>query len=110
MIAAGAVDFARWRGARRAHSHSYVTDEQRSQRAKDQARREHYAPDEALVSRRRRRPLSPGRSPRLHRDVNTFAVAGGAEKMVVSGWREHNDSTNDGRAPRHGVIAGRYQS
>src|SRR5581483_9238597 len=48
MIAAGAVDFARWRGARRAHSRSYVTDEQRSQRAKDQARREHYAPDEAL--------------------------------------------------------------
>jgi hypothetical protein len=49
MIAAGAADFARWLGARRAHTRRYVTDEQRRQRAKDQARREHYAPDAALA-------------------------------------------------------------
>src|SRR6185295_2598077 len=48
MLTAGAVDFARGRGARRAHGRSHVTDEQRSHRAKDQARREHYAPVEAL--------------------------------------------------------------
>ena len=36
------------RGARRAHSRSYVTDEQRSQRAKDQARRVQNVSVEAL--------------------------------------------------------------